>query len=55
LGLGLPEETAKRLADECREFLRRQLPKKVRFVWKLVFFFFLNPGFSPRPRVRARR
>ena len=40
LGLGLPEETAKRLADECREFLRRQLPKKVRFVWKLVFFFF---------------
>lgn len=56
LGLGLPEETARRLADECREFLRRQLPKKVRFVWKLVFFFFfLNPGFSPRPRVRARR
>lgn len=49
LGLGLPEETARRLADECREFLRRQLPKKVRFVWKLVFFFFSKPGFFPAP------
>ena len=49
LGLGLPEETARRLADECREFLRRQLPKKVRFVWKLVFFLFSKPGFFPAP------
>jgi len=37
LGLGLPEETAKRIAAECRAFLRAQLPEKVRH----RFFFFL--------------
>ena len=30
LGLGLPEETAKHLQNECKQFLERQLPKKVR-------------------------
>lgn len=44
LGLGLPEETAKHLANECEGFLRRQLPKEV----SLVFFWFFVFGFSFR-------
>ena len=53
LGLGLPEETAKRLGDECREFLRRQLPKKVRLLFVGFFFSFFSTGSRVSPRARA--
>lgn len=60
LGLGLPEDTAKHIAAECRAFLRRQLPEKVRFVsfhafsffravWIFVFRFRRRYRISPRP------
>ena len=48
LGLGLPEETAKRIAAECRAFLRAQLPEKVRhrFLFFLSSAFFVEVRFS---------
>ena len=64
LGLGLPEETAKRIAAECRAFLRAQLPEKVRhrflfsfrrrFSSKCVFRYFWFPGsLSHAPNTNA--
>jgi midasin len=65
LGLGLPEETAKRIAAECRAFLRAQLPEKVRhrFLFSFVgvfrrsaffqYFSVSRGSLSPAPNAKA--
>ena len=65
LGLGLPEETAKRIAAECRAFLRAQLPEKVRhrFFFSFVgvfrrsaffqYFSVSRGSLSPAPNAKA--
>tara|TARA_B100000405_G_scaffold302355_1_gene265475 strand:+ start:315 stop:2093 length:1779 start_codon:yes stop_codon:yes gene_type:complete len=47
LGLGLPEETARGLAEQCKKFLRDELPPEVSVSSRLNFRFFL--GLAPAP------
>lgn len=49
LGLGLPEETARGLAEQCKKFLRDELPPEVSVSSRLNFRFFL--GLAPAPAV----
>ena len=49
LGLGLPEETARGLAEQCKKFLRDELPPEVSVSSRLHFRFFL--GLAPAPAV----
>jgi midasin len=54
LGLGLPEEMAKGLAEQCKQFLRDELPPEVRLSLRLILFPVFFSGFPHRSLLISR-